>query len=898
MTRIFTIWMMLSMLITLPAYTQVVNITPINPTQNKPPGKHYNFIFKIENPTNDTLKIEPILQIPPSWFTVTKKSSKQLKPLSTVKFFFAVKIPKNELSQNFNIDLSILNPTTQDTMSNTARINVFVEPLYNLIITNVEKPDFVLSGQIYNCKFSIKNSGNTVEKLKLTTEYGKLEESQIDIPPGELKIINIEKKALQVNTEQPAHSYVEFGVFSQAQNKAFKEVVDIIIYPSDIIKEDPYLRYPISANVITNHTSNEQINETSVQYRISGSGSLDIENKHILKFNLESPVSKEFAKIGRIRQTRASYEGPKLNASIGDIAINVSRLTEESRSGIGAKVTWKEPLYNIEGFYVKPQYFDEFAYEFGSITRYTLNRRNQAKVNWISQIAKPGNSNNTLFSLQSEHKKKKIELFPEVAMSYSGNDIGYAASFASSISKETWNLNTSFLYANPKYSGYYSNSIHYRVNTFYKFSKKLSANASSQMNKSNIKFDNLTQNQIPIVKNYNLALKYNLNQNHTFILNSLFRSKEDRAETKSFDYDEYVLKLDYGFKYRELTININGSFGETISFLDAELGESGSFYSGKMKMNLKLSKKSTMTTFASYMFTNRYSSISAAYWYYGTNINYNFTTNFNVAGSFTNDYTLEETYLLKSYLSLSLNYTRKTNLIVSTNMDYAKLPGTNSRQLFTSFNLKYILNTPLYKRYAVGHIIGRLVSKDDIGVPKTIVKLDNKIRVTNSNGEFDFSNLKIGSKTIKVDQTRLKLGEIILEDMPMHIEVEPNETTDLNLHIINAAKIRGYVNFMETKQVSSSKFKLTRPETIIELKNEKETLTTTSNRRGEFVFNNIKPGKWEISIYDKILKKDFSIKNNYQTIEIKEGEKKSITFNMSQKKRNIHFNKSKVKIKL
>ena len=898
MSRIFTICMMICMLFIIPAYGQIVNITPINPNQNKQPGKHYNFIFKIENPTNDTIPIKSHLELPPSWFTVTKKSSKRLKPLTTSKFFFAVKIPKDELSQKFNIDLSIIHSETNDTISNSARITVFVEPLYNLTITNTEKPDFVLGGQEYNCKFALKNSGNTVEKLKLTSDYGKLEASSVDVPPGETRIINISKKALEVNSEQPAHSYVELGVFSQSQNKAFKEIVDVIVYPSDIIKEDPYHRYPISANTVMNHTSNDLINETSIQYRVSGSGSLDKENRHILKFNLESPVSKEFEKIGRIRQTKASYEGPQMDASIGDIAVNVSRLTEESRSGIGARLKWKELKYNVEGFYLKPQFFDEFAYEFGSIGRYTPNRKHRAKVNWITQIAKDDGANNTLFSVQSEHKKNGIELFPEIAMSYSGNDIGFATSFASSISKEKWNLNTSFLYANPKYSGYYSNSIHYRINTFYKFSKKLSLNASSQLNKSNIRFDNLTQTQIPIVKNYNLAIKYNMNRSHSFALNGLFRSKEDRAEVKSFDYEEYAMKLDYSFKYRELTVNLNGSFGETISFLDKELGESGSFYDGKLKVNLKLSQKSTMTLFASYLFTNRYSSISAAYWFYGANVNYNFSNSFNVAGSFTNDYTLEETYLLKSYFSFSLNYTRKTNLIVSANMDYAKLPGTNSRQLFSSLNVKYIFNTPLYKRYAVGHIIGRLVSKDDVGVPKTIVKLDNKIRVTNSNGEFDFSNLKIGPKVLKVDQTRLKLGEIVQEEMPMNLEVESNKTIDLNLHVITAAKIRGYVNFIETKQVSSSKFKLTRPETIIELKNDKETLVTTSNRRGEFVFNNIKPGTWEISIYDKMLKKDFTIKNNYQKFEIKEGEKKSITFNMSQKKRNIHFNKSKVKIKL
>lgn len=899
MNRIFTLWMIISTLIVLPAYAQIVNITPINPSQNRQPGKHYNFIFKIENTSEDTIQIKPNLELPPSWFTVTKKSSKNLKPLTTTKFFFAVKIPKDELSKSFNIGLNILDPTTQDTISNTANISVFVEPLYNLIITCTEQPDFVLGGQEFNSKFSLKNSGNTVEKLKLSSEYGKLEFSQIEIQPGDEQIINIQKKALQVLTEQPAHSYVELSIFSQSQNKAFKEIVDVLVYPSDIIKEDPYLRYPISANVITNHTSNENINETSVQYRISGSGSLDTENKHKVKFNLESPVSKEFAKIGRIRQTKAFYEGPKVNAAIGDIAVSVSRLTEESRSGLGLKLKWKELDYSAEGFYIKPQFYDEFAYEFGGIYRRQINKQHKLKANWISQISKTGNDN-SLISIQSEHKKRKIELFPELAMSYSGSDVGFASSISSSISKETWNLNTSFLYANPTYSGYYSNSLHYRINTYYKFSNKFSANASTQLNRSNIRFDNLTQTQIPIIKNYNLALKYNLNRNHSFGVNTLFRSKEDRAETKSFDYEEYAIKFDYGFKYRELTVNLNGSYGQTTSFLEEELGNSGTLYTSKMKMNLKLSKKSSMTAFASYMFTNRYTTNGASYYYYGSNLNYNFTSTFSTSASFTNDYILEETYLLKSYLSFSVNYAHKTNLTLSANLDYAKLPESNKRQLFTSINFKYIFNTPLYKRYAVGHIIGRLISKDEKGIPNTVVKLDNKIRITNSNGEFDFSNLKTGVKTLKVDQSKFEFGKIIQEEMPVDLEVKPNETIELDLHVIQAAKIRGYVNFIKTKQVSSSKFKLSRPEVIVELKNEDKTITytTTSNRRGEFVFNNVKPGKWEISIYDKLLKKDFKIKNNYQVIDVVEGEKKSITFNMSQKKRNIHFNKSKVKIKL
>lgn len=897
MNRIFTLWIMICMLSVLPAYTQVVKITPINPSQTKQPGKHYNFIFKVENPSNDTLEIKPNLELPPSWFTVTKKSSKRLKPQSIVKFFFAIKIPKNELSDHFNIGLNILNPTTQDTISNTAKISVFIEPLYNLIINTVEQPDFVLGGQVYNCKFSLKNSGNTVEKLKLTSEYGKLESGNIEIQPGDEHIINVEKKALEVNTELPAHSYAELSIFSHSQNKAFKKIVDIIVYPSNIIKEDPYLRYPISANVITNHTANENLNETSIQYRISGSGSLDLENKHHLKFTLDSPVSKEFAKIGRIRQSRASYEGPKILTSVGDIGINVSRLTEESRSGVGIKLKWKDPKYSVQGFYIKPQYFDEFAYEFGGIYKRQPNKQNKIKANWISQISREGD-NNTLISIQTEHKKRKIELFPELALSYSGNDLGFASSFASSLSKETWNLNTSFLFANALYSGYYSNSLHYRINTYYRLTKKLSISGSSQLNRSNIKFDNLTQTQIPIIKNYNFSIKYNLNRSHTFAINSLFRSKEDRAEVKSFDYDEYALKFDYGFKYRDLTVNLNGSYGSTISYLEEELGEDGSFYSSKMKVNLKLSKKSTMTAFASYMFTNRYTTAGASYYYFGSNINYNFTNRLSTSASFTNDYTLEETYLLKSYFSMSINYSKETKLILSSNIDYAKLPGSNNRQLFTSLNLRYIFNTPLYKRYEVGHIKGRLISNDDKGISGTIIKLDNKIRITNSEGSFDFSNLKLGNKTLKVDQTKLEFGEVILEETPIELEIQPNVTIDLDLHVIKASTIRGYVNFIKSKQVSSSKFKLSRPEVIVELKNEKQTFTTTSNRRGEFVFTNVKPGKWEISIYDKILKKDFSIKNNYQIIEIVEGEKKSFTFNMSQKKRNIHFNKSKVKIKL
>ncbi len=249
MSRIFTLWMIINMLSTFTAYTQVVNITPINPSQSKLPGKHYNFVYKLDNPSEDTVFINPNIILPQGWNVITKKSSKYIKPLSDVKYFFAVKIPKDELSKSFTIGLNVLDPTTNDTISNTGQISVFIEPLYNLIISKTEQPDFVLGEQEFSCKFSIKNSGNTIEKLKLSSDNGKIEISSIEIPPGEEEIITIEKKALQVYTEQPGRSYVELGVYSQNQKKAFKEIIDVVVYPSDIIKEDPYLRYPISANV-------------------------------------------------------------------------------------------------------------------------------------------------------------------------------------------------------------------------------------------------------------------------------------------------------------------------------------------------------------------------------------------------------------------------------------------------------------------------------------------------------------------------------------------------------------------------------------------------------------------------------------------------------------------------
>ena len=87
------------------------------------------------------------------------------------------------------------------------------------------------------------------------------------------------------------------------------------------------------------------------------------------------------------------------------------------------------------------------------------------------------------------------------------------------------------------------------------------------------------------------------------------------------------------------------------------------------------------------------------------------------------------------------------------------------------------------------------------------------------------------------------------------------------------------------------------PQLIIKLAQDDKIKYTLTNNKNEFLFSQIKPGKYKIGIVSKNYEKKFTFSNNHRLITVNEGEIKEIVFSDSEKLRRLKMQNKKFKLK-
>jgi hypothetical protein len=197
------------------------------------------------------------------------------------------------------------------------------------------------------------------------------------------------------------------------------------------------------------------------------------------------------------------------------------------------------------------------------------------------------------------------------------------------------------------------------------------------------------------------------------------------------------------------------------------------------------------------------------------------------------------------------------------------------------------LNVPLSKNKKVGAITGRITSESNLNKAGVLLSLGDKKFLTDANGAFYFNELLPDKYLIMVDKTTLEKGTISSIKTPLEVEVEAQNTKNILIPIVKTGNVKGKIEY--SVDLTSNNKKTPPPVIYVKLSNEQEHFITKVNSKGEFVFQEMKPGLWQIqaNIYGNSTA--FTINKAIQSLEIKEKEYTNIIFNVNSKERKIHF---------
>ncbi|HQL65714.1 MAG TPA: carboxypeptidase-like regulatory domain-containing protein, partial [bacterium] len=228
----------------------------------------------------------------------------------------------------------------------------------------------------------------------------------------------------------------------------------------------------------------------------------------------------------------------------------------------------------------------------------------------------------------------------------------------------------------------------------------------------------------------------------------------------------------------------------------------------------------------------------------------------------------------------------------------------------TSYMLTYTipLGIPICKKKNVGSIKGIVYdaeSPDKKGISGVILRVNGKTAVTNSKGEYIFPSAVPGSYQIYVDRSSIGLDKITEQKLPITVEVKVGKSSNVDIGVVRSCNVFGKVIVIPGNNNENNgnggvvigepggKNGKKEPEplanVLVELTNGEEVMRRTTNQKGEFLFDNVRPGSWHIKVYDHNLPSYHYLETPEQDITLKPGQNKEITIRVLPKIRQIKF---------
>ena len=217
-------------------------------------------------------------------------------------------------------------------------------------------------------------------------------------------------------------------------------------------------------------------------------------------------------------------------------------------------------------------------------------------------------------------------------------------------------------------------------------------------------------------------------------------------------------------------------------------------------------------------------------------------------------------------------------------------------------------------------------------VKDLIIRINGSTAVTDEDGYYSFPSLKPSIYYLRIDKSKIGLNKVMTRKVPMEVIVKGGEIKQIDLGITTAAAFTGKIfvytvvndsssdHFSAEKMhehqdefyvsgnsngplkklknekgngVTNGKVKLKKDYALenitIELKREDEVQRRLSDKNGRFAFEDLRPGKWSVKLYDFNLPEYYQFERGTFEIELKPDEKKTIEIKVIHKRRKIRF---------
>lgn len=824
-----------------------------------------------------------------NWRQVMDYSSIQVEPNSSMNKIISVHVPFNVSAGDYDIDLEAFEAAQLQSFAKVS-IPIRVRPSFEISIEKFNTPKFLLAGDSLTLRFVIQNKSNTDVSIvtKITNGKTTLENYYKIAKDSSLLTHTLVStpKDLDYNTQLniSMNAYID-GKAETAVNTSY--ILNVI--PSGDQKFDGYNRYPVKITGIMASSNRTGINTYGFMYDIQGRGHIDEAQKKRIDFHFRGPDRRGDPLLGLSDEYYMSYHSPKTDILVGDNNYGLSSLTESSRLGRGVRLQYKFNKLSVGSFYHIPRYYPGIKNTYSVYSSYKLNDKIQFATGYLAKTDTL-NQRADLLTLSGDVRLSSwIKTNFELAM-------GQRLSQTTKAMKGLLNINTSFLnahlnyiYADPNFPGYITNSLILSTGVSTYLGKKISLSLSYDQNSSNLALDTLYANA-PQTQNLSLITLFRLKANNSIGLSAHSIEMIDRAENPLFNYKKHFVRASYNAKLKRFNMSLQGEYGKIQNALTPTGPTTTDFYNENLNLQYAFNETFSIRGFVNYQGGKQYQVTGSNRFYYGGSLQLNLKKTY-VSFDYQSDYELKEYYRDRSLLSLQLHQELGSNheLDLSTNYNMAK-NSLDRKELSIQLRYSYTLNVPLSKKKNVGSFTGKLINKGVEKVGGIIVSLDGQMTMTDKNGDFRFPMVKTGSYHLLLDETSFGISTITGTPGPYLVEIKSGKETKFEIELTKAANLQGSLLIQEDASTTDKGFYPVKEEIeklIIEATNGEEMFRIFTASDGTFRFNDLRPGTWNVKVYPNGIPSGYKLEKDQFVLELSSGEVKHLDLIIHKKNRVI-----------
>ncbi len=875
------------------------------------PGKTISGNYLVINNTEREEEFYEEIRLPEGWSLAIQEDA-----------FFSIEAGEKEI-RVFGIFIPVNTPPglNEITISVSSRKDpsikdektfiISVLPLYKINLSIEERPDKVVTGLTYTIKARAFNHGNLKTMVSLIPKFHpefpfKVEpSSSLEIEAGSSQVFSIHvrtdekinRKTIQVISIKALVEGIEEKVLSE-------QSFSVEIIPRMVGKEDPYHRIPSTLSVKGFYDSNNKKRHSSGQIEFTGAGTLDEEGEKRIAFKFRGPENK-YGTFFNKDEYMLNFSTKGFNTHIGDGYYSLSPLLGPSVKQRGIKAGYNFYKFTTKAFLAEAkEKYDKIENSLGGSLGYRFIETGEIKLNFLRNDLKETRRDYLLSLLSDVSLEKKLRIGLEGALSREKeeeNEHAWRIHLAGEPIERLRFFFTNY-HAEPGFCGsitpgdYISGGINVPIYD------KISLDFTISKMRENFRIkpeDNRTTENDEL--SFTGGILWQLPSQWGLSLHYRVFDIEDRLRPINYDYKDELLRFGVGKNliYQTISTYFNayvegGKTKDRLNSQDKSLINFG--FSG----SLRISPRQTYTFF-----------INHGRDYYENEDRK--TTNIGVMGSwkplnslsldlgyFLNQRNFEKDTYLRHNFRFRASYLLPNNHSIELGTTRVTSRNGDTSELSVYLGYTIPLGIPISKKKSVGTIKGIIYDEEDPQkrpLRDVILMASGIPAVTDKDGKFVFPGLKPGEYYLQIERGSIGHEKTTSEKIEP-IKVKGGELSKIDIGILRSGKISGKIELYVPKKEFITEESLL-PEdfiphgglsdVLVEISRKGEVLRQFTDGRGEFVFEDIRPGTWKVKIFEESLPAYHVLKEKEFEIEVKPSEEKKLKFNVFKKPRKIIF---------